>query len=227
MKRLFLCTAILLSAFTGNAQIKVDTTKNAVVVTDKSPKASRTLSIYTTYLSQKEKTHMIVYLPDAVTTEDENNALRLVFATELAQFNNMMAAARPVRQYNFTRLSLNIMPYRDLVAKLVDLYANSPEWNAYLKSAKDLHRTYKLDMGEEVTEISYDPVLALKILNSSDVFSSLNDVLMFYGYRATNAGFPDDHQEILTPAELKKLGKTETLFIPVPDAFFNLTRIKK
>lgn len=224
MKLTIFCLLIAQGCF---AQLSVDTTKGRTVVTNKVGGVVKTLSIYTSYAQPKVKQQQVVYLPENADYADETNTMRLSFATESATLKTMLDAAAKNKNYNFYRLSFNVVPYKDLMGKLADVYANSAEWNDYLKKAGDLHRVYKLDDGNEVTEVGYDPAKALAVMNKSDFMQGINAIFSTYGYQATSAGFPEDHQVILTPDQLRLLGKSETLFVPVPGMFFTLTKIKK
>lgn len=225
--RNFLLTALLfLCSHTSFAQLAIDTTGGNFVITQKQGTTVKTLRIYRAYVQGKGKVHKVIYQPDAADFGAEPPTLQLAFSTESAQIRAMLDAAAKRKQFNFSQYSMNILPYTDLTAKLADIYANSPEWNAYLKTAGDLKKSTTLYDGSVVTEIAYDPTIATSVLEKSDFFKSIQELFTPYGYKLSSGGFPDEHQQILSPEELTLLGKNSTLFVPVPNTTFLLTKTK-
>jgi hypothetical protein len=81
--------------------------------------------------------------------------------------------------------------------------------------------------GSDVTETAYNIKAAAAIFDSSDMLKELNGLFAPYGYTVTSGGFPDEHQQIVSTDKLMLLGKNPNLFVPVPNTFYNLVRIKK
>ena len=168
----------------------------------------------------------MVFEPDHGDYGDDPDTLILNFEAELKYAKGMLDVALKYKHYNFYRFACDISPYRDLIGKLVDIYAGSKEWNDYLQKAGNLQISTTLYDGNEVKEIAFDKKIAENILAKSDFTKMLNDFFQPYGYKVTANGFPEDHQQIVSRAELRSLGKPESLFIPVPNSYFTLTKIK-
>jgi len=216
----------LICYFNCYAQISVDTSGGNVIVTEKTKTVTKALSIYRTFVPHWGKCNLIVYEPNCGDYGDDPDTLYMNLSTELLHAKEMLDVALKYKKYNFYRFAFDINPYRDLIAKLVDIYANSKEWNDYLQKAGDLKRSTTLYDGNEITETGYNKTIAESVLAKSDFTQILNDFFKPYGYKVTANGFPDDHQEIVSRNELRSLGKTETLFVPIPNSYFTLSKIK-
>jgi len=225
MKKVFLLVFLILS-FKGYAQISVDTTEGNITVTQKTKSVARSLSIYRMYISGRGSSNLMVYEPDSYNYGDDPDTLVYNLITELQHAKELLDVALKYRHYKFYRFALDINPYRDLIGKLVDIYAGSKEWNDYLQKAGNLQMSSTLFDGNQVTEIKYDKTIADNILAKSDFTKMLNDFFQPYGYKITANGFPEDHQQIVSRAELRSLGKAESLFIPIPNNYFTMTKIK-
>ncbi len=222
MRRLlFFC--LLLAATQGFAQITVDTTRATVTVREK----GRTLTIFRSMVPGVGMRHQITYQPVPNDFGDEPETLKLNFSEEVPHIKAMLDAALQKRQFVFSRISINPIPYTELTNKLVAIYSNSPEWNAYLQKATDLRTTVELFDGSQVAEVQYDTKLALSILEKSDFLKELNAFFAPYGYTVSLAGFPDDHLQTVSTDRLLLLGHNGNLFIPAPNFFFTLTKTKK
>ena len=218
---------ILFMAVAGNclAQITVDTTKALVTVKEKTATGVKTMTIYRTYVQGAGMRNQIVYQPGAAEFGEEPPTLLLNFTGELAHIKAMLDVAIKRKQFNFSKISINIIPYKDMMEKLVAVYASSQEWNDYLRKG-GLMRTTKLDDGTEVSELVYDPRIAGAILDKSDLLKELNAIFVPYGYKVSSGGFPDDHQPLVEPERLVQMGKPSSLVIPLPNSYFTLTKIK-
>lgn len=225
MRSVFFLFFLLISC-TGYAQISVDTSGGNVIVTEKTKTVTKALSIYRMFVPHRGKCNLMVYEPDCDDYGDDPDTLILNLGAELQHAKSMLDVALKYKRYNFYRFAFDITPYRDLVGKLVDIYANSKEWNDYLQKAGNLQLSSTLYDGYEVTETGYDKNIAGGILAKSNFTQMLDDFFRPYGYKVSANGFPDDHQQIVSRAELKSLGKPETLFIPIPNSYFTLTKIK-
>jgi hypothetical protein len=225
-RRLVVTTAFSAIAFTSSAQIAVDTTAGNVVVTEKNGTTTKTLHMYRTFVPGKGRMHRLIYQPDAANFGEESPTLHLAFNAESAYIRSMLDAAMKKKQLSFSQFSINILPYTDLVTKLTEIYALSPEWNDYLKKTGDLHKATTLYDGSVVTEVSFDPALANTVLEKSSFFKEMQDMFLPYGYKVTSGGFPDEHQQILADEQLTALGKSTNLVVPVPNTTFILTKIK-
>lgn len=208
------------------AQITIDSTGGNIVVTEKQGPSVKTLRIYRSYIQGKGKVHKVIYQPDAADFGNEAPTLHLVFSTESAHIRSMLDAAVKKKQLNFSQFSMNLLPYTDLTAKLADIYAASPEWNEYLKRAGELKKQTTLDDGTIISEIAYDNNVAAAVLEKSDLLKPVQELFTPYGYKLTSGGFPDEHQQILSSEDLTAIGKNGTLFIPVPNNTFVLTKVK-
>lgn len=225
MKKLLPLFFLILS-FNCYAQISVDTSGGNVIVLEKTKTVTKALSIYRMFIPHRGKCNLMVYEPDCDDYGDDPDTLILNLSIELQHAKSMLDAALKYKRYNFYRFAFDISPYRDLIGKLVDIYTNSKEWNDYLQKAGNLQLSNRLYDGNEITEIGYDKTVAANVLAKSDFTKTLNDFFLPYGYKVTANGFPDDHQQIVSRAELRSLGKPQTLFIPIPNSYFNLTKIK-
>ena len=225
MKKVLLLIFLNLS-FKGYAQVSVDTTDGNVIITQKAKPATKSLSIYRMYIPGRGTSNLMVYEPDSYNYGDDPDTLVFNLATELLHTKELLDVALKYKHFNFYRFAFDINPYRDLIGKLVDIYAGSKEWNDYLQKAGNLQMSSTLFDGNQVTEIKYDKAIADNILAKSDFAKMLNDFFQPYGYKLTVNGFPDDHQQIVSRAELRSLGKPESLFIPIPNNYFTMTKIK-
>ena len=225
MKKL-LIVVCLLACHLGYAQISVDTTRGNVIVKEKAGKIVKSVNIYTTFAAGQGKCSHIEYDPNSGDYGAEPDTFYLNFASELTHLKTMLdSALTHKKKYDFCRFACNLAPYRDLAAKLVEVYSNSAEWNDYLTKATNILVTDTLFDGNELEEIRYDPVLAAQILDKSDFLRLLNDFFRPYGYKVGANGFPSDHQPLVSRDELRSLGKPETLVIPVPNGDFTLTKL--
>ena len=178
------------------------------------------------FIPERGKSNFIVYEPDYYNYGDDPDTLVYNLNIELQYAKELLDVAMKYKRYNFYCFALDITPYRDLIGKLVDIYQRSKEWNDYLQKAASLRVSSTLYDGNEVSEIKYDKSIADAILAKSDFTKMLNDFFRPYGYYVTANGFPDDHQQIVSSAELRSLGKPQSLFIPIPNNYFTMTRIK-
>ena len=226
MKRLLSLFFLLMSAHVF-AQITVDTTGGNVIVKESTPTAKKSISIYRTPSEHDGWQHHIVYEPNFAVYGDDPDTLFLNFSVEELHIKAMLDEALKWKKFNFYRFAFNVAPYHDLVSKLADIYAASPEWNAYLKKSGSLQVTDTLWDGNQINEIRYDVVLARSVLDKSDFLQQLNNFFLHYGYKLTANGFPDDRQPIVSKNELKALGKPETLLVPIPNGYFNMVKIGK
>ena len=225
MKNVLFLIFLILS-FKGDAQISVDTTDGNVIITQKTKTGTKTLNIYRMYVVGMGNSNFMVYEPDSYNYGDDPDTLVYNLAAELQHTKELLDIALKYKHYNFYRFALDINPYRDLIGKLVSIYADSKEWNDYLQKAGNLQMSTTLFDGNQVTEIKYDKAIAEKILAKSDFTKMLNDFFQPYGYKIIANGFPDDHQQIVSRAGLRSLGKPESLFIPIPNNYFTMTKIK-
>lgn len=206
----------------------VDTTRTSVTVKQTVAGTPKMLSIFKAYVPNQGLRYLAVYQPSAAQLGEEPEISRVKFAEETVHLKAMLDAALARKPLNFSRISINMLPYIDFTAALVELYATSKEWNDYLKAAAgQLRKPITLWDGSEVTELAYDIKLADTILNKSNLLKQLNDFFLPYGYTVASGGFPDEHQQIVSTDKLMLLHKDPNLFIPVPNTFFNLTKIKK
>ncbi len=226
MKRLLF---ILLIAAAGNlqAQITVDTSRTIVTVKEKIGVSVRTLTIFKSFVPGTGVRNQIVYqpMPDDFGVEPET--LRLTFADEVPHIKAMFDAALKRRKYDCSRVSINILPYTDLLTKLTDIYVNSPEWNNYLKTATNLRTTVTLYDGNEVAVVAYDVKVAAAVLDKSDFLKDFNALFAPYGYVVTSGGFAEEHQQALSADKLILIGRNGNLFVPLPNSSFTLTKIKR
>ncbi len=227
MKRLLLLLLVACSV-DCLGQITVDTTRTTVTVKETSAGALRTLTIYRSFVAGSGMRNQAIYQPVAGEFGEEPATLKLTFAEEVPHIKKMLDAALLKKQFNFSSLSMNVLPYTDLTAKLVEVFTASPEWNEYIKKATNIKRTTTLFDGSEVTEVAFNPKGAAQVLNKSDFFKDFNALFMPYGY-SVSATFPEpeEHQQVLSADKLMLMGKDGNLFIPVPDYLFTLTKIKK
>ena len=207
-------------------QITVDTTDPIVVVKEKTATISRSLSIYNAYEQSRGKCNIIVYEPNSGDYGVDPDTLYLNFSNELTHVKVMLDAALKLKKsYNFYRFACSMAPYRDVAAKLADVYAASPQWNEYLKKTPNLKVADTLFDGNELVEIRYDRLLAASVLDKSDFAKVLDDFFRPYGYKMSGTDFPSEHQQTLSRNELRSVGKPETLIVPVPTNYFILTKI--
>ena len=225
MRKVFFLFFLLVS-FSSYAQISVDTSGGNVIVLEKTKTVTKALSIYRMFIPHRGKCNLILYEPDCDDYGDDPDTLVLNLGAELQHAKTMLDAALKYKHFNFYRFAFDISPYRDLIGKLVDIYAGSKEWNDYLQKAGNLQLSTTLYDGNEFTEIGYDKTIANNVLAKSDFTKMLNDFFLPYGYKVTANGFPDDHQDIVSRSELRSLGKPESLFVPIPNSYFTLTKIK-
>ena len=216
----------LLCSFTGYGQVSVDTSGGNVIVKEKLPTVTKALSIYHMFVPHRGKVNLMMYEPNADDYGDEPDTLYMSMAAELQHVKLMLDAAMKYKHFSFYRFAFNISSCRDFIGRLADVFAASKEWNDYLHKADDLQLSTTLYDGNEVTEASYNKTIAGNVLAKSDMMKELDDFFRPYGYKVTANGFPDDHQPIVSRAELHSLGKPEALFVPIPNSYFTLTKIK-
>jgi hypothetical protein len=225
MKTFF--AALLILSFPGaaSAQITIDSTRATFIVRERVQAVTKTLSIYRKFVPEKGVTHEVIYQPDNAEYGDEPATLNLNFASESLHLKKMLDAAVGKRAFNFSRLAINILPYNDLVTKLINTYASSKEWNDYLHAAGDLTHTTTLFDGSDVKEIVFDTAIAMAVLKKSDLIKDFNSVFAPYGYKVAFEPFPEEHQQLISADHLKLLGKKEELVIPVPSGL-SFSKIK-
>ncbi len=224
----YLLFILLMAVAAGSyGQLTVDTTRTTIIVREKSPGVSKTLTIYRSFVPGSGIRNQAIYQPVADEFGEEPEILKLTFAEESAHIKKMLDAAIARRPINLSKISINFLPYTDITARLIDIYTNSPEWNEYLKKATNLKRTVTLFDGSELSEVAYNTKFAAAILDRSDFVKDLTALFAPYGYVVTAGGFSDEHQQILSLDKLMLLGKDSNMFIPVPNFFFNLNKVKK
>jgi hypothetical protein len=226
MKQLLLILLTVI-AFRSEGQITVDTTKTTVTVKEKTPVINKTLTIYRSYIAGSGMRHQAVYQPVADDLGEEPESLKLSFADEVPHFKKMMDAALAKKQYNFSSLSMNLLPFEELANKLIDIYSNSTDWNDYVKKATNLKQTTTLFDGSEVAEVHYYAKMAKYVMDKSDFAATLNELLKPYGYSVASINFPEEHQQVFSADKLMVLGKNPNLFIPIPDYSITLAKLKK
>lgn len=226
MNKLYL---ILLIAFAldCHGQITIDSTKTTVTVREKLPAATKTLSIYRSFVPGQGMRHQLIYQPLAEELGEEPETMKLSFATETTHIRKMMDAALAKRQLNISSFSINLFPYEDLARKWVDIYVNSKHWNDYVKKATNLKRTTTLFDGSEVSEVHFYAKMAKYVLDLSDFTTTLNDLFRPYGYMVASVNFPEEHQQVFSADKLMLLDKEPNLFIPMPEYSITLAKIKK
>lgn len=215
-------------ALAGNslAQVTVDTTKTTVTVKEKTSAGTKTMTIYRSLVEGLGMRNQIVYQPGAAEFGEEPLFPALNFSSEIPHLKIMLDAALKQRRYNFSRISINLLPYSDMMNALTELYTSSKEWNDYTAKAS-MMRTIRLIDGTEVTEIKYNTRIAADILNKSTVLRELSNLFVQYGYTVSPVEFPEDHQQTVPPETLAMLGKKTNLVIPVPANFFTLVKTTK
>ncbi|GAA4462705.1 hypothetical protein GCM10023093_09850 [Nemorincola caseinilytica] len=227
MKKLLLIS-VMAMATCAYGQMKVDTTRTSVTVRQTVASAVKTLSIYRAFVPGQGMRYLAVYQPTAAELGEEPDISRMKFTDEAVRIKAMLDAALAQKPLNFSRLSINLLPYIDLTARLVELYSTSKEWNDYLqKNAASLRKSVTLMDGSEVTEISYDIQVAAAVFEKSDMLKELQELFGPYGYTVTQGGFPDEHQQLVSTDKLMLLGKDPNLFVPAPNTFINLLKTKK
>jgi len=227
MKLIITAILIAITGVVGYAQtITIDTTRTTMVITEKTGNTVRTLSVYRILIIGTGYRHQGIYQPTAAEFGTEPDILKLNFADEFAHLKNMIEAANKIRPLNFSRISINILPFNELMMKLVNYFEKSPEWNAHLKSNPNLKRTTTLFDGSQINEIAYNYRIAGDLLDRSDYITDVNAAFTTIGYTARSGGFPDEHQRIISADKLMLLGKNANLFIPEPNMYLNLTKIK-
>lgn len=225
MKRMLLALLPLFIAGHTMGQITVDTTRTSVTVKEKAGNNVKTMTIYRSFVEGRGMCNQIVYQPVAAEFGEEPATLALKFSAEAPHIKAMLDAAYIKRkQYNFSRISINVLPYTDLLSKLADMFIASKEWGDYLKKATLQHVT-RLDDGSEVTESWFDARLAAWVVDKSDIINDFNALFIPYGYKVSSS-FPDDHRQLMQPETLIALGKDPKAIVPLLDNFFVLTKIK-
>ena len=176
MKRELLLLILLAITPRILAQVTVDTSSGVVVVKERTPTVHKGLSIYNAYEPGRGKCHLIEYEPNSGDYGVDPDTLYLDLGNELVHVKTMLdAALKYKKSYNFYRFAINLAPYRDVAARLADIFATSPEWNAYLKKAGNLQVADTLPDGNELVEVKYDRVLAASVLDRSNFVQVLND----------------------------------------------------
>ncbi len=207
------------------AQITVDTTKTTVTIKEKAANTAKTMTIYRSFVEGRGMCNQIVYQPTIEEFGEEPVMPALNFNNELPHIKTMLDAANKRKQYNFSRFSINLLLYNDMMGKLVEIFTTSKEWNEYIKKAP-LKRVTRLYDGTEVEELHYDARLAGWVLDRSDFLKDITALFVAYDYKVTSGGFADDHQQTVAPEMLAALGKSTGMVIPVPENFFVLTKVK-
>lgn len=226
MKKLYLILLITL-ALDCQGQITVDSTKTTVTVREKLPAATKTLSVYRSFVPGQGLRHQLVYQPLAEELGEEPETMKLQFTDESTHIRKMLDAAMAKRQLNISSFSINLFPYEDLARKWVDIYVNSKHWNDYVKKATNLKRTTTLFDGSEVSEVHFYAKMAKYVLDLSDFSTALNDLFRPYGYVVAAINFPEEHQQVFSADKLMLLDKDPNLFIPMPEYSITLAKIKK
>jgi hypothetical protein len=209
-------------------QITIDTTRTSVTVKEKTAAVVRTLTIYRSFVQGAGMRNQAVYQPTASEFGEEPETLKLTFAEEMPHIKKMLDAAIAKKSFYFSTFSINVLPYTDMLEKLVEIYSASPEWIEYTKKETNTKRTTTLFDGSEITEVAYNPKAAAAVLKKSNFLKDLNALFAPYGYVvAADFPEPDEHQKVLSLDKLMLLGKDGNLFVPVPDYSFTLTKIRK
>lgn len=224
----FLLTLTLFMSIISYGQMKVDTTRTSVTVKNVVAGTPKTLSIFRTMVPGQGLRYLAVYQPTLAELGEEPEISKTQFADEAAHIKAMLDAALSRKPLNMARFSINLMAYLDFTGKLIETYANSKEWNDYLKANADKLRVpITLWDGSEIQEIAYDQKVALSVFEKSTLLTDLKNFFAPYGYTVTPGGFPDEHQQIVSTDKLMLLHKDPNLFIPTPNTFVNLVKIKK
>lgn len=206
----------------------IDTTRTSVTVKQTVASSIKTLSIFRAFVPGQGLRYLAVYQPTAAELGEEPDISKMKITDEVVRIKAMLDAALSRKPLVFSRFSINLLPYIDLTGRLVDVFSNSKEWNDYLqKNASSLKTTVSLMDGSDVVEISYDPKVAASVFDKSDMLKELSDLFAPYGYTVSSGGFPDEHQQLVSTDKLRLLGKDLNLFVPTPNTFINLTKIKK
>ena len=142
---------ILLMALAAacQGQITIDTASGGIVtVKEKTTTGVKTTTIYRLAVEgTKETYNLIVYQPTAAEAGDEPPPNPpIYFAKEATHLKAMLDEALKKKKFNFSRISFNILPCSDMIAKLVEVYSSSKEWNDYLKKNTDLVK-YAIQVG--------------------------------------------------------------------------------
>lgn len=177
----------------GYGQITIDSTRTTITIREKAGRGLKTLTIYRSFVQGSGVRHQIVYQPTAEVFGEEPETLRLSFADELTSFKKLLDIAMSKRSYNFSKVSVNVLPYADLTGKLVQIYSASADWGAYVKGNNNLTRTISLYDGTQIIEVAYDAKRAGNVLSKSDFAKEVNDLFGKYGYTATPPDFPEEH----------------------------------
>lgn len=227
MKQFLLTLALFVSTL-GYGQMKIDTTRTSVTVKNLVAGTPKTLSIFRTMVPGQGLRYLAVYQPSMAELGEEPEISKTQFTDETANIKAMLDAALSRKPLNMSRFSINMMAYLDFTSKLIETYANSKEWNDYLKANADKLRVpITLWDGSEIQEIAYDQKVALSVFEKSTLLTDLKNFFAPYGYTVTPGGFPDEHQQIVSTDKLMLLHKDPNLFIPTPSTFVNLVKIKK
>jgi hypothetical protein len=227
MKLIVTAILIAITSVVGYGQaITIDTTRTTMVITEKTGAVVRTLSIYRSIVAGSGFRHQGIYQPTAAEFGTESEVLKLNFTDEMTHLKKMIEAANKIRPHNFSKISMNILPYNELVLKLVNYFEKSPEWNSHLKSNPNLKRATTLFDGSQISEVAYNYRIAGDLLDRSDYVTDVSAAFATLGYTAKSGGFPEEHQRIISADKLMLLGKNASLFIPEPNMYFNLTKIK-
>jgi len=223
---LLLCMFIV--SVTSRAQMKVDTTRTSVTVHYTVAGVPKTLSIFRSYVPDEGLRYQAVYQPSAAEVGRESEISRAKFTDEVVHLKSMLDAAMQRKMLNFSRFSINMLPYIDFSSRLVQVYTTSPVWKAYIRKAGgQLYRDIELMDGSTVKELSYDIKVAAAVFDSSDLLREMTQLFAPYGYKVISGGFPEEHQQIISTDKLMMLGKDPNLFVPVPNMYCKLVRIKK
>ncbi len=211
-----------------NGQLTIDSSRTTFIIHEKSKGVDRTLSIYRKFIPGLGVRHIAIYRPSVEAFGEESELLTLQFSNEAKNLKKLLDIAVSKREFNFSRLSINILVYKELVADLINIYSNSPAWADYQqKNSGKLRQTITLWEGSQITEPSFDVNVAAAVLNKSAFASVIGDLFKEYGYTASPPAFPEEHQQIVSTDNLMLAGKDPNLYIPVPDYYFTLTKINK
>lgn len=131
----------------------------------------------------------------------------LNFSEDATAILQMFDSARVFMVIDMCTFNMNMGDYDDLVARQIDAFAASEEWQKY---------TYHKDLSAGGT-VMYDRTLVAKIMKNANVLAPVDSLLTRLGFRIAVIHPSNGEMALVPKAVLKKLGKSTELQIPLPD----------
>ncbi len=198
--------AIVLSFGVEAQKITPSEEKNGVSVTWQDGKYCKYLFIQR---QSRECNRPLVYYTPFYSCSGKKKIKRkpLNFSEDAPAILHMFDSARVFMIIDMCTFNISMGDYDDLVARQIDAFATSEEWQKY---------THHKDLSAGGT-VTYDRALVGKIMRNANVLAPVDSLLNQLGFRIAVVHPSTGNLALVPKSVLKKLGKNTELQVPLPD----------